>query len=210
MSDSPCNSPSPFNRFALLGERPASWRRRGLISPAREQHCCLSSILPPLRLARLGAFGGPEQAFPYPFGCRAARAARSGFNRCPAVVIHPKITLWGNACCWPSAPALGMYVLSHAHIIWAPTKLATLYFVGGQIKTDSVECTQQLGVMSPTKNPEAALPGRNGANNSPAAKRQNAASLLHSCTLGRPSQRGFVMANVLKKEKQFQEIRYSK
>jgi hypothetical protein len=55
--------------------------------------------------------------------------------------------------------------------------------------------------MSPTKNPGSALQGRHGANNNPAVERQNAA-VLHSCTLIRPSQKGFGMAR-----RDFQAVR---
>ena len=188
------------------GERPASWRRRCLIRTAREQQCCLGSIPPALRSSTVGATSsGSEQAFPDPFRCSDTSAARGLFNGRPAFVIHAEIALRGLPCSGPTGLARFLNLLLHAHSIWAPTKYTSLYLVGGQKLLALISCTQQLGVMTQRKNPGSTLASRIGANNNPAVDRQNAAT-LHSCTKGRPSQKGNSVANVLKKDLQLQVV----
>ena len=204
MSSAACNHSLPSKKTVLFGERPASWRRRGLIRPVRAQHRCEGSIPPALRLTLQASPGGSQEAFPDPFRRGDTSAWRGRFNSCPAFIIHAKVALG----VWPVAgrPLLGLVVFMLHHSIWAPKKFSIPHFVGVQKDLDSVECTQQLGVTAQQKNPELARQGQHGANNNPAAKRQNAASHLHSCTVSCPSQRESTVANVLKREKQLQVI----
>jgi hypothetical protein len=108
-----------------------------------------------LRSASSVALGGPEQASPDPFRRGKAGFARSRFNGYPAFVIHAEVALRGLPSGGPSASAFDLDLLFHARNIWAPTFLSILDFVGRQINRESVECTQQLGVMTQQKKPAA-------------------------------------------------------
>jgi hypothetical protein len=147
------NNSSPFNQTVLYGERPASWRRKRFINASRAQQCW-SSILPPLRCsACLSTLDGSHQAFPNPFRCGDAGGLRGGFNSRPAFVVHAEDAFGSLPCGGSPATALRFLRCFHGPIIWGYTKYATLYFVYRQVNRDSLEYTEQLGVMPQQKTP---------------------------------------------------------
>ena len=173
-----------------FGERPASWRRRRFINASREQRSCLGSIPPALRSRALGASGSPEKAFPDPLRRGDACAAGGGFNSPPALVIHAEDAFRGLPCSRASRLAPYFGLLSHAHNIGAYRNFASLHLAYGQKVSVLLPYTQQLGVMTQRKNPRACLNKLWGKQQSGGYARM--LRHLHSCTRGRPSQRGNV------------------
>ena len=139
-------------------------RRRGRLSP--------SEFDSPVFRSALGSTpSGFQETLADPFRCCDTSTTRSLFYGRPAVVIHSEIALRGMARRWPAAWSFGFWFVSHAHIIWAPTKFASLYFVGGHREASYLQCTEKLGVMSPTKKPRCLLITSAGAKNNRAFAR---------------------------------------
>ena len=171
---------SPFNGpLSPIGDRPASWRRRRFINASRAQKCW-SSILPRPRLVcTVDAPSGSQQAFPDPLRRGDFKRLGCALDLRPIVVTHAEVAFRGVPGGRASASTFDFNRLFHVPIIWVPIKNATRYFMCGQIKRDSLQWTQRLGVMEPNKKPRSLLITDSGAKNTPAF----AGCVLDTCIL---------------------------
>src|SRR5262249_39507282 len=96
----------PFNRPALFGERPASWRRRRLIKASREQCPCLGSIPPTLRYPRLDSrlAALPSLSLIHSDSVSSARSAASRYVSCSGSATRIVRNLLGD----PSGSSFGL------------------------------------------------------------------------------------------------------
>ena len=83
---------------------------------------------------------------------------------CPVVIAHSEVSFGSLPSGRSAASPFGFDGCFHGIIIWVPIKNTILYFVCGQIKPVSLECTQQLGVMTQQKTPAQPCRANRGEN----------------------------------------------
>ncbi len=177
-------NPSPFNQTALFGERPASWRRRGFISPIRTGSTPAGSIPTPLRYPRLDSRLAAllSLSLIHSDSVSSARSAASLYVSCSGSATRIVRYLLGA----PSGSSFGLPRVSIKEVYQQKT-----FPQADFAPCDSLYCwynKRSDWELCPNKKPRFNPARLNRGNNNPATSARWL-RYIHSVTQGRPSQR---------------------